>query len=137
MQGQPVEHGAHGVLAHPEAQVAPVGRVPLEIARALDGGVVGWGEIGRTAHQRRQPGGDRVERLAEGRARGDRLAVGEARQVGIPAGRQAAVHGAGATPRPRSGYFCAQAAKVLLPGGLGLCAALDAACGNASAPPRG
>ena len=75
---QPVDHGPHGELPHPEAEVAPRRGGRLEVGRPGDQRVVGGGQVGRAADEAGQPGGQGVDHLAGGGAGGDRLAHLEA-----------------------------------------------------------
>ncbi len=83
-----VGDGAHGVFAHAEMHIAPAGRGGFQILFALRGQFClgRWRQVGRAAEQALHLGGDGVQHLARGVARGDPLGVGLERwQVPIPA----------------------------------------------------
>ena len=88
-QRQPVDDGAHGVLAHTEMQIAPAVRRRASRRRRLDRldkwVFVDGRQVRRAADKPGNVRGNRVQRLAGGVARGHALAVGgEGRQGGVP-----------------------------------------------------
>ena len=101
---QPVDDGAHRVLANAEMKVAagtaPAGDVGafhvvgirgrwIEVAQAFQRGMRRRIEVGRAAEQRRQARRNRVHHLAAGDARRHALRVGRKdRHAGVPAGGQ-------------------------------------------------
>ena len=94
MERHPVERGGHGVFAHPEVQVAAFVITRGVVRFGFHHGVVGPGQVRRTAQQP----GDSLRQGVDGHAgrltRGHGPLVGrEARQVFVPAGRQFAAHG--------------------------------------------
>ncbi len=85
-QRHAVDDRAHAMLAHAEVEVAAVIAARLERAGAVDERLGRGREIGRSADQPGEPGGDRVQDLAAGIARGHALLVRrEDGDVGVPA----------------------------------------------------
>ena len=99
VQRQPVDRGAHRVLAHPPVDVAP-GRGPAVAGLVGELGLGRAGQVGRAADHGRDQVGERLHHLAAGAPRGALRAL-EARQprptspLGLPA--QAASHSAAAS----------------------------------------
>ncbi len=88
----PVGDRRHGVLTHPEPQVASQAVVGGEVAPVLHVGVVGRGEVGRPPDQLGQHRRERVDHRA--RVLAGRVLALERRQRVGPAGRQLAAHDA-------------------------------------------
>ena len=88
-EGHAVDDRAHGMLADAEVQIAAAVAAGLEIAAAVNKRERRGGQVGRPAHQPRQPLGDLIEHLARTGPRGQPLGVGGKRfDLGVPAGGQ-------------------------------------------------
>ena len=93
MQRQAVHDGRHGVFAYPVMQIPATGVVRGNRTGGLGQGQVGMGEVGRTAGQLRDGGGQHLQRLLgrlagrPGRTVGQHLGL-EGGGGGLPVGRQ-------------------------------------------------
>ncbi len=123
--GHAVDQGAHGVLAHAEVEVAPFRAVSRKGGEVIQPGIVGGGQVGRTADQLGQDCGEGIEHLAGGGTGGEAFLVsGEDGQGSLPVRRQLPSQAAfqlGGQVRVGE----AVGIQLLLPSGLPTCAVIQ------------